>query len=84
MAEALLQCTSGEIVLLPALPMEWKSGSVKGLRAKGGFTVDIEWNEGKLSGATITPDFEGKCRVRIGKRVTEYDVISGKPVTVFF
>ena len=81
-AEALLQCTNGEIVLLPALPKEWKNGSVKGLRAKGGFTVDIEWNEGNLSGATITPDFDGKCRVRIGERVTEHDMISGKTVTI--
>ena len=81
-AEALLQCTSGEIILLPALPKEWKNGKISGLRAKGGFTVDIEWNEGNLSGATITPDFDGKCRVRIGKSVTEYDVISGKKVTI--
>ena len=63
-AEALMQSTCGEINILPALPEEWSSGSVRGLRAKGGYTVNISWSEGKLSQAEISPDFDGECRLR--------------------
>lgn len=63
-AEALMQSCSGEISLLPALPDEWSSGSVSGLRAKGGYTVDIEWKDGKLSSAVISAENDGVCRLR--------------------
>ncbi len=62
--EAILQSVSGEINLLPALPDEWSEGHVYGLRAKGGFGVDIEWSGNKLVKAEITSDFGGVCRVR--------------------
>lgn len=63
-AEAILQSTGGELILLPALPQEWQSGSVRGLRGKGGFTVDIEWESGKLRSAAIFSEFGGECRLR--------------------
>ena len=55
--EALLQSHSNEINLLPALPTEWQSGEVRGLRAKGGFEVSITWNEGKL----VTAEIKSLC-----------------------
>jgi alpha-L-fucosidase 2 len=52
-AEMLLQSQQSEIHLLPALPPEWASGSVAGLRARGGFTVDMTWADGRLTEAGL-------------------------------
>ena len=70
--EMLLQSHDGAIHLLPALPKAWPSGSVKGLRARGGYTVDISWEEGRLKKAVIVPDFDGKFSVRYDGKTQEY------------
>lgn len=62
-AEMLLQSHAGVIRLLPALPDNWSEGSVKGLRARGGFTVDFSWMEGMITEAVVTCAVSGPCRL---------------------
>lgn len=62
--EMLLQSQNGELHLLPALPQAWRSGSAKGLVGRGDFVVDMAWQDGKLSSASIVARQGGKCILR--------------------
>jgi alpha-L-fucosidase 2 len=62
-AEMLLQSHADVIHLLPALPSEWSSGRVRGLRARGGFTISVSWSDGSLAEASIDASVDGPCQV---------------------
>jgi alpha-L-fucosidase 2 len=74
--EMLLQSHTGEISLLPALPKEWSGGVIKGIKARGNFTVDIEWEQGQLTGAKIYSALGGTCRISTNTPVKVVEVRS--------
>jgi alpha-L-fucosidase 2 len=87
-AEMLLQSHIGnwqqgyEIHLLPALPKAWSNGKVKGLVARGGFIVDMEWKDGKLVNAVISSGQEKSTKVNYNGKVIELKVGKGKSVSL--
>jgi alpha-L-fucosidase 2 len=71
--EMLLQSHAGYLSVLPALPKAWPSGSISGIKARGNFTVDITWKEGKLATAKIVSGSGGVCRLRTTRPVKIVD-----------
>jgi alpha-L-fucosidase 2 len=81
-AEMLVQSHAAEIELLPALPKAWPNGSVRGLKARGGFEVGMKWSEGKLERAVLRSELGGPCRVRLGDVTARYDTRTGDIVAL--
>ncbi|PKV62909.1 glycoside hydrolase family 95 protein [Pontibacter ramchanderi] len=81
-AEMLMQSHAGSLELLPALPAVWQSGEVKGLRARGGYTVGIRWAAGRLLQASIQADKTGECVLTYQGRQLRVPVSAGKVVRV--
>jgi alpha-L-fucosidase 2 len=84
-AEMLLHSHNEELRLLPALPKSWSDGHVRGLRARGDFTVDIQWAGGQLLGATVSAGpnaVAGTVPIRYGQRRAEFGIEPGKILEV--
>ena len=80
MAEMLMQSRGDEILLLPALPSAWASGSVTGLRARGRCRVDLSWQAGRLVAATLTGGMASTRVVRLGDSRVEIRLEPGRAV----
>ena len=80
--EMLVQSRPGEILLLPALSPDWPTGEIKGVRARGGIEVDLAWEAGKLTTATLRAAANGSVKVRYGNLATTASLIAGKPTIV--
>jgi alpha-L-fucosidase 2 len=72
--EMLIQSRPGELHLLPALPEEWPTGSLRGVRARGGLTIDLDWAGGVLRKALVAADRPGSLRVRYAENQTTLEV----------
>lgn len=82
-AEMLLQSHAGYVHLLPALPKTtWPNGSVKGLCARGGFVVDMEWKDGRLTEAKLISRQGGSCIVRYDDISVEINTTKGQTIAL--
>ncbi|MDR3194997.1 MAG: glycoside hydrolase family 95 protein [Tannerella sp.] len=77
-AEMLLQSHNGELHLLPALPSGWQEGEITGLRARGGWIVDLKWEKGVLTSARIFSKEGGKCKIHYKERTGTVSVKAGE------
>jgi alpha-L-fucosidase 2 len=76
--EMLVQSHGDEIAILPALPAAWPDGSVTGVRARGGFEVDVRWRSGICQRVDVRSKTGGTFRLRIGDSVSEHTLRSGE------
>jgi alpha-L-fucosidase 2 len=81
-AEMLVQSTADEIIVLPALPKQWPSGSLQGLRVRGGGKVDLTWKQGRLTKLKLQCDHARKYHVSYGAESAEVQIQPGQPVVL--
>ncbi len=81
-AEMLMQSHSGMIQVLPALPAEWQSGHIKGLRARGGFEVDIEWEGGELKELKVRSLLGNPCKIKYRGQDIEPEIQKGEEIVL--
>lgn len=77
-AEMLVQSHNGMVELLPALPVAWETGQVRGLRARGGLTLDMAWEKGKVTTMTLRADTPSPRPVRVRMNGAEREIV---PIT---
>ncbi len=80
--EMLLQSHAGEINLLPALPKVWMNGVVRGVKARGGIELDIEWKQGKLVNVALKSNVSGIYKVRYGEKIIQLKMQPDKIVVL--
>ena len=83
-AEMLVQSTSERILILPALPKEWKEGSISGLRLKGGLEISIGWKEHTLKSCVLKADFKIKTKIIYGNKSLEVEMEQGEIKDLIF
>ncbi|MGN0306506.1 MAG: glycoside hydrolase family 95-like protein, partial [Lachnospiraceae bacterium] len=69
--EMLMQSSEGKMVILPAIPHKWRKGRVKGLKARGGFTVDFSWEDGRVNYLKIMAKEKSRLLVACNQREEE-------------
>ncbi len=82
--EMLLQSTDNEIHLMPALPDAWDTGEVKGICARGGFVIDMKWEQGKVKTVNVTSKAGNPCKIIYGDKVLEPVIKAGETKELTF
>ena len=84
-SEMLVQSNEGFINILPALPSEWSEGCIKGIKVRGGATVDLEWSKGKASKITITGGWNDEIKLRTQNGLwLEFNLAKGQKKSICF
>ena len=76
--EMLMQSHAGEIHLLPALPGDWQTGHIHGICARGGFEVDIDWENGQMKQVRVQSKLGNECQIRYGDRMIRVKTKKGE------